>query len=143
MDPRSEIHRSSRDRYDGVTTMTSEWWRHILGTVKRFELIVHGTGDDQWEKEERRNRETFQNSTFDEKNDESDAVSSVDQSEREFENNPAQHIKLASVESSTPNDATGSAESVRASPTSSSSRDELSLTAYTQILFMVILILHI
>ena len=111
--------------------------------MKRFELIVHGTGDDQWEKEERRNRETFQNSTFDEKNDESDAVSSVDQSEREFGNNPAQHIKLASVESSTPNDATGSAESVRASPTSSSSRDELSLTAYTQILFMVILILHI
>jgi len=112
--------------------------------VKRFELIVHGTGDDQWEKEERRNRETFQNSTFDEKNDESDAVSSVDQSEREFGNNAAQHIKLALVESSTPNDATdGSAESVRASPTSSSSRDELSLTAYTQILFMVILILHI
>ena len=58
---------------------------HVTETVKRFELIVHGTGDDQWEKEERRNRETFQNSTFDEKNDESDAVSSVDQSDREFE----------------------------------------------------------
>ena len=53
--------------------------------MKRFELIVHGTGDDQWEKEERRNRETFQNSTFDEKNDESDAVSSVDQSERGYQ----------------------------------------------------------
>jgi len=101
---------------------------HVTGTVKRFELIVHGTGDDQWEKEERRNRETFQNSTFDEKSDESDAVSSVDESE---------------LESSTPNDATGSAESVRSSPPSSSSRDELSLTACTQILFMVILILHI
>ena len=142
MDLGSEIHRSPRDRYDDATAMTSEW-RHILGTVKRFELIVHGTGDDQWEKEERRNRETFQNSTFDEKSDESEAVSSVDQSERELGNNAAQHIKLALVESSTPNDATGSAESVRSSPPSSSSRDELSLTAYTQILFMVILILHI
>ena len=46
-------------------------------------MIVYGTGDDQWEKEERRNRETFQNSTFEDKNDESDAVSS-DQSEREL-----------------------------------------------------------
>ena len=106
-------------------------------------MIVHGTGDDQWEKEERRNRETFQNSTYDEKSDESDAVSSVDQPERELENNAEIHIKLALVESSTPNDGTGSAESVRSSPPSSSSRDELSLTAYTQILCMVILILHI